>query len=48
MRAVARICLALFGLVFVLAVGLSVVLPRVCGGDVGRAHRSEAATSAVC
>lgn len=46
MRVVARICLALLALFFVVAIGLYVVLPRVCGGDVVRAHLPEAAISA--
>ena len=43
MRVVARICLALFALFFVVAIGLYVVLPRACGGDVVGAHLPEAA-----
>jgi hypothetical protein len=35
-RAVVRICLALLALFFVVAIGLSVVLPRTCGEDVVR------------
>jgi len=46
-RVVARICLALFALFFVVAIGLAVVLPRVCGGDVVRAHRPSAPDSAI-
>ena len=49
MRSVVRICLALLALLFVVAVGLSVVLPRVCGEDVVRLQRSEITISAsVC
>jgi hypothetical protein len=45
-RAVVRICFALLALFFVVAIGLYVVLPRVCGEDVVRVHRSEIAISA--
>ena len=46
MRSVVRICLALLALLFVVAVGLSVVLPRACGEDVVRVRSSEIAVSA--
>ena len=46
MRAVVRICLALLALLFVVAIGLSVVLPRTCGEDVVRVHLSEIEISA--
>ena len=46
MRAVVRICLALLALLFVMAIGLSVVLPRACGEDVVRVQLSEIAISA--
>ena len=46
MRAAVRICIALLALVFVVAVGLSVVLPRTCGEDVARVQLSEIAISA--
>jgi hypothetical protein len=45
-RAVVRICLALLALLFVVAIGLSVVLPRACGEDVVRVHLSEIEISA--
>jgi len=45
-RVVVRICLALLALFFVVAIGLYVVLPRACGGDVVRAHLPETAVSA--
>jgi hypothetical protein len=46
-RVVARICLALLALFFVVAIGLAVVLPRVCAGDVVREHRPGAPNSAI-
>ena len=46
MRAVVRVCIALLALFFVVAIGLSVVLPRVCGEDVARVHPPEAVSSA--
>ena len=46
MRTVVRICLALLALLFVVAIGLFVVLPRTCGEDVVRVHWSEISISA--
>jgi hypothetical protein len=45
-RAVVPICLALLALLFVVAIGLSVVLPRTCGEDVVRVRPSASAFSA--
>jgi hypothetical protein len=47
LRVVARICLALLALFFVVAIGLYVVLPRVFGEDVARVHLSGAAIFAL-
>ena len=47
MRAVVRICFALLALCFVVFVGVSVVLQRVCSGDDHRAHLPGAASSAI-